>query len=111
MMNRRPFIWAIGLLTMVGGKVVWGAGEFGDLDDAAPPPAMPDWSPVRRYGGYGAWGAEGRPLQAAMQRVACACATECNLHGHSHASAWASEIPASDLHGFWGALGCAGWAV
>ncbi|OWQ88451.1 amidohydrolase [Roseateles aquatilis] len=99
------------LLTMVGGKVVWGAGEFGDLDDAAPPPAMPDWSPVRRYGGYGAWGAEGRPLQAAMQRVACACATECNLHGHSHASAWASEIPASDLHGFWGALGCACWAV
>jgi predicted amidohydrolase YtcJ len=101
------------LLTMVGGKVVWGAGEFAELDDAAPPPAMPDWSPVRRFGGYGAWGAsgsEGRPLQAAMQRVAC-CDTACGVHGHAHANAWASEIPASDLRGFWGALGCACWAV
>jgi len=98
------------LLTMVGGKVVWGAGEFADLDDSAPPPAMPDWSPVRRYGGYGAWGAEGKPLQAAIQRMAC-CDTACGVHGHAHANAWASEIPASDLRGFWGALGCACWAV
>ncbi|RZI56785.1 MAG: amidohydrolase [Rubrivivax sp.] len=101
------------LLTMVGGKVVWGAGEFAELDDSAPPPAMPDWSPVRRFGGYGAWGAhgsEGKPLQAAMQRVAC-CDTACGVHGHAHANAWASEIPASDLRGFWGALGCACWAV
>ncbi len=102
------------LLTMVGGKVVWGAGEFADLDESVPPPAMPAWSPVRRYGGYGAWGAsgaEGKPLQAAVQRVACACATACNLHGHAHASAWASDIPADDPRGFWGALGCACWAV
>ena len=98
------------LLTMVGGKVVWGAGEFAELDDSAPPPAMPDWSPVRRFGGYGAWGSEGKPLQAAMQRVAC-CDTACGVHGHAHANAWASEIPASDLRGFWGALGCACWAV
>ncbi|ANH69879.1 amidohydrolase [Mitsuaria sp. 7] len=98
------------LLTIVGGRVVWGAGEFAALDDSAPPPAMPDWSPVRRFGGYGAWGAEGKPLQAAMQRVAC-CDTACGVHGHAHANAWASEIPASDLRGFWGALGCACWAV
>ncbi|WP_431288353.1 amidohydrolase [Roseateles chitinivorans] len=98
------------LLTMVGGKVVWGAGEFAELDDSAPPSAMPDWSPVRRFGGYGAWGAEGKPLQAAMQRVAC-CDTACGVHGHAHANAWASEVPASDLRGFWGALGCACWAV
>ncbi|WP_416760061.1 amidohydrolase [Roseateles sp. So40a] len=98
------------LLTMVGGKVVWGAGDFASLDESAPPPAMPDWSPVRRYGGYGAWGAEGKPLQAAMQRVAC-CDTSCGVHGHAHANAWASEVPASDLKSFWGALGCACWAV
>ncbi len=98
------------LLTMVGGKVVWGAGDFASLDESAPPPAMPDWSPVRRYGGYGAWGAEGKPLQAAMQRVAC-CDTACGVHGHAHANAWASEVPASDLKSFWGALGCACWAV
>ena len=98
------------LLTMVGGKVVWGAGDFASLDESAPPPAMPDWSPVRRYGGYGAWGAEGKPLQAAMRRTAC-CDTACGVHGHAHANAWASEVPASDLKSFWGALGCACWAV
>ena len=98
------------LLTMVGGKVVWGAGDFASLDESAPPPAMPDWSPVRRYGGYSAWGAEGKPLQAAMRRTAC-CDTACGVHGHAHANAWASEVPASDLKSFWGALGCACWAV
>ena len=39
------------VLTMVGGKAVYGAGDFADL--APPlPPAMPDWSPVRTFGGY-----------------------------------------------------------
>ena len=99
------------LLTIVGGKVVYGAGDFAAHDDSAPPLAMPDWSPVRRFGGYGAWGeAEGRPLQAAMQQ-ACACATACHVHGHAHAKSWASEVPVSDFKSFWGALGCACWAV
>src|SRR6202166_1144709 len=43
------------LLTVVGGKVVYGTGEFASFDDSAPPPAMPDWSPVRRFGGFAAW--------------------------------------------------------
>ena len=39
------------LLTVVGGKVVYGADEFGPL--APPPlPILPDWSPVKEYGGY-----------------------------------------------------------
>ncbi|MGD0586641.1 MAG: amidohydrolase [Oryzomonas sp.] len=39
------------LLTIVGGKVVYGAQEFGNL--APPPlPVSPDWSPVGSYGGY-----------------------------------------------------------
>ena len=101
------------LLTVVGGRVVWGAGEFRDFDDAPPPPAMPDWSPVRRWGGYGAWGADGAPLQARMKQAAaaCACATACGVHGHAHAKAWASETPGGNDAGFWGALGCACWAV
>lgn len=102
------------LLTVVGGKVVYGAGEFAAHDGAAPPPAMPDWSPVRTFGGYGGWGdQEGAPLQAVMRRaaVACACANDCNVHGHQHATAWSSQLPISDLKGFWGALGCACWAV
>src|SRR5258705_9442159 len=41
-------------LTVVGGKVDYGAGEFARVDEAAPPPALPDWSPVRRFGGYAA---------------------------------------------------------
>jgi predicted amidohydrolase YtcJ len=39
------------VLTMVGGRVVHGAGDF--LKLAPPlPPASPSWSPVRAYGGY-----------------------------------------------------------
>lgn len=102
------------LLTVVGGKVVYGAGDFAAHDGAAPPPAMPDWSPVRTFGGYGGWGdQEGKPLQAALRQAAaaCACANDCNVHGHQHATAWSSQLPIADLKGFWGALGCACWAV
>lgn len=76
--------------------------------------AMPDWSPVRTFKGYGAWGVqEAAPLQSVMRNAAasCACASNCNLHGHAHATAWSSKLPVADLKGFWGALGCACWAV
>ncbi|MFL5342745.1 MAG: amidohydrolase [Gemmataceae bacterium] len=39
------------VLTMVGGKVVYGTGEFERLAPA-PLPVNPDWSPVKAYGGY-----------------------------------------------------------
>jgi predicted amidohydrolase YtcJ len=39
------------VLTMVGGKVVYAAGPFARLDPP-PPPALPDWLPVKHYGGY-----------------------------------------------------------
>jgi hypothetical protein len=39
------------LLTMVGGKIVYAAGPYLPLD-APPPPQLPDWLPVRHYGGY-----------------------------------------------------------
>jgi hypothetical protein len=39
------------VLTIVGGKSVYGAGEFASF--APPPlPVSPDWSPVIKYGGY-----------------------------------------------------------
>src|SRR3954454_23680908 len=39
------------VLTMVGGRVVYGAGEFAGL--APPPlPVVPEWSPAKVYGGY-----------------------------------------------------------
>ena len=49
------------VLTVVGGKVVYGAGEFERL--APPPlPVSPDWSPVKAYGGYLA----AQPTQSAL---------------------------------------------
>ena len=87
-------------LTVVGGKIVYGASEFAHLDEATPPPAMPDWSPVRRFGGYAAWGdREGRTAtRAAMRQTTSAC----------------GRAQIGDVHDFttlWGALGCACWAV
>jgi predicted amidohydrolase YtcJ len=41
------------VLTVLGGKAVHAEGDFSDLN---PPelPVMPDWSPVKNFGGYGA---------------------------------------------------------
>ncbi|MGP4952709.1 amidohydrolase family protein [Psychrobacter sp. T6-1] len=112
--NEIPFLTSN--LTVVGGKVVYGDGEFSDYDTPIPP-AMPDWSPANQYGGYGAWGEpEGagknslEPLmnQAAM---ACGCASACTLHGHNHAKAWKSNAPVSNFKDFFGAFGCSCWAV
>jgi len=101
-------------LTMVGGKIVYGAGDFAALDKAGPPPAMPDWSPVRSFGGYGAWGeakATGKSELGQKLAMSCGCANACNVHGHNHAAAWSSRLPIADLQSFWGVLGCACWAV
>jgi predicted amidohydrolase YtcJ len=101
-------------LTIVGGKIVYGAGDFAQLDDKGPPPAMPDWSPVRAFGGYAAWADPSAAAnQAVQQRAAasCGCAHACSVHGHGHATAWSSKLPTADLKSFWGALGCSCWAV
>ncbi|MGB5954455.1 amidohydrolase [Pseudomonas sp.] len=104
-------------LTVVGGRMVYGAGDFAPLDDNPLPPAMPDWSPTRTFKGYGAWGepdGAGRnslaPLRA-QAAASCGCASSCGLHGHDHARAWASNAPVSDAKSFFGALGCSCWAV
>lgn len=103
------------LLTMVGGRIVFGAGDFSRLESVTPPPAMPDWSPVRRFGGYAAWAddkAQTKDTSLAMKAMQmCGCANSCGVHGHDHAAAWSSRLPVSDLRSFWGALGCACWAV
>jgi predicted amidohydrolase YtcJ len=100
-------------LTIVGGRVVYAADNFASYDDAVPPPAMPDWSPVRAFGGYAAWGDPSSAGQAALERklaVNCGCANTCNIHGHHHATSWSSKLPIADLKSFWGALGCSCWA-
>ena len=96
------------VLTLVGGRVVHGAGPFASL--APPmPPHSPDWSPVKRFGGYQHQPAQADVL-AAASGAAC-CTSACGVHGHAHASAYGSRVPASDLSAFWGALGCACFAL
>ncbi|WP_420853737.1 amidohydrolase [Shinella kummerowiae] len=101
-------------LTMVGGSIVYGAGDFSELNENPVPPAMPDWSPVRTFGGYAAWGEPEGAGKRSLRRTAistCGCASSCGVHGHDHAAAWTSKLPIGDLKGFFGALGCACWAV
>jgi hypothetical protein len=110
---RARFADTVSELTMVGGRVVYGAGDFADFDEAVPPAAMPDWSPVRSFGGYAAWG-DAKADRTAVRRAAasaCGCAHRCDIHGHDHATAWSRKLPIRDLKSFWGALGCACWAV
>jgi predicted amidohydrolase YtcJ len=95
------------VLTLLEGEPVFGAGDFKDLAPPAPP-VLPDWSPVKTFGGYGRRGSKS---PAAMQSVACGCHARCVVHGHAHAKAWTSATPTSDARSFWGVFGCACWAV
>lgn len=92
------------LLTVVGGKVVHADGDYDGL--AAPlPPAMPDWSPVNRFGGYHVGGAVTGLAMAHHHHHGAPCGT----HGaHGHAAQHAT--PTNELTAFWGALGCSCFA-
>jgi predicted amidohydrolase YtcJ len=79
------------VLTIVGGRVVHGDQEFNSLAPPLPPP-MPDWSPVRTYGGY--------------QRPANSHAAACSVHGHNHTAVARNPVQAEDAAAFWQALGC-----
>jgi len=98
------------VLTMLGGAVVHGEGDYGPLAPQLPKP-MPDWSPVRTFGGYYKSADSGANSQRQALASACGCATGCGVHGHDHAAAYAAEVPAADVQSFWGALGCGCWAV
>jgi hypothetical protein len=99
------------LLTMVGGRIVHGDGDYADL--APPlPPASPGWSPVAAFASPGLRTAAATAPEPQHAR-AChdGCASHCSLHGHGHQIAWASPLPVSDKRAFWGALGCSCFAV
>jgi predicted amidohydrolase YtcJ len=94
------------ILTLLGGHIVYGVGDFVTLSPALPP-AMPDWSPVRTFSGY-----QARPAEFnAKLSLACCCSSSCGVHGHDHAHALAGDAPAADYRTFWGVLGCSCWAV
>ena len=95
------------VLTLVGGKVVYGDVDYKDL--APPlPPAMPDWSPVRTFGGYQKRSADAQRHRKYAFAATCGCGAACGVHGHAHA--WGLSVPTDD-RSFWGALGCSCWAV
>jgi len=94
------------VLTVVAGKVVHGSGEYEASAPTLPAP-MPDWSPVRHFGGY-----QGISLAQATAVVASAHGhahgSSCSVHGHGHAAH--HDAPTSNYQGFWGALGCSCFA-
>ncbi len=97
------------VLTLLGGKPVHGDGDFADL--APPlPPAMPDWSPVRSYGGYQKRADNGAERKHAFAAAGRGAGNACGIHGHAHARAWTADLPVADEKAFWGALGCSCWA-
>ena len=94
------------VLTLLGGKVVHGEGDYAKLAPELPR-AMPEWSPIRTFGGY----QDRSRKTAALMASACGCASGCNVHGHDHAAALGREAPTADVQTFWGAFGCGCWAV
>lgn len=97
------------VLTVVDGRIVYAADDYLKLDPCLPP-AMPDWSPVNHGSRY--WKAERN--QAAMHALAasaCGCANHCSVHGHAHGRAQQAAVADEQQSAFWGALGCACWAV
>jgi predicted amidohydrolase YtcJ len=95
------------VLTVVGGKIVYGTGDFAP-HAPAPLPVLPEWSPVKVFGGYGApldikkAARSGVPIQQHHHSA------ECQAHGCAHA--WhqlvaAAEVACSRYSEFWGS-GC-----
>jgi len=80
------------VLTIMGGKVVHGTEEFGNL--APPlPPVSPDWAPTGVYGG--AYRHEHHEHIISVHSSSCACSNP--LHQHTHT--------VSSENGNWG-IGC-----
>lgn len=95
------------LLTVVGGRIVHGAGDYATLAPALPRP-MPDWSPVNQPAYRGGTLAQAGAAFAAAHAASHSAGVTCGVHGHSHAAQ--HDVPARDDAGFWGALGCACFA-
>jgi hypothetical protein len=76
------------VLTIVGGKPVYAAEEFETLAPA-PPPILPDWSPVAQFGGYAKPAPSPAHAFSKMRRT----------HGHKHSECLST-----------GGFGCLCWA-
>lgn len=93
------------VLTMLDGKVVYGAGDYADMSPPVPP-ASPDWGSTATFATPAMRDVPQAPAPMEMRACADGCASGCGMHGHNHQIAWASPIPVQDKTSFWGALGC-----
>jgi len=95
------------VLTIVDGRIVYAAGEFRGLDPT-PPPVLPEWSPIKVYGGYGAPLDARKAARANVPAVQHRHTTECHTRGCLHAAHQplvGSGAAAPRYSDFWG-LGC-----
>ncbi len=100
------------VLTVMGGEVVYGEGDYSDLSPPLPP-ASPDWSPVNTEPSPASRGAvtSGATTGAVARACHDGCVNHCALHGHDHHIAWNHPLSVADSRSFWGALGCSCFAV
>ncbi|MGO4479427.1 amidohydrolase [Massilia sp. 2TAF26] len=95
------------VLTVVGGKVVYGAAEFTSLGPP-PIPVLPEWSPVQKVTGH--WRRAALQPQQSHAALAHQCSGPCGVHAHQHDKARKSNVPVSSFGAFWGAFGCSCFA-
>jgi hypothetical protein len=95
------------VLTVVGGKIVHGTGDF--ASHAPPPvPVLPEWSPVKVFGGYGAPLDIRKAARAGVPAQPHHHNAECRQHGCAHT--WhqlmvGAAVARTRYSGFWGS-GC-----
>ena len=95
------------VLTIVGGKIVYAVQEFQNLDPA-PLPVLPDWSPIKVYGGYGAPLDIRKAARAGVPMPQHDHNAKCHHHGCTHAAHQllaGIEAASNRYAGFWG-MGC-----
>jgi hypothetical protein len=95
------------VLTIVDGKIVYGAQEFQDLGPA-PLPVLPEWSPIKVYGGYGAPLDVRKAVRAGVPVLEHQHTAECHDQGCLHAAHQllvGIKAAAPRYSDFWG-LGC-----
>ncbi len=95
------------VLTIVDGKIVYGAQEFQGLDPA-PLPVLPEWSPIKVYGGYGAPLDVRKAARAGVPVLQHQHTAECHAQGCRHTAHQllvGIKAAAPRYSDFWG-LGC-----
>ncbi len=101
------------VLTVLGGKIVYAAGDFASFDPPLPP-ASPSWTPAGAFDNP-AMRTAAAAAPATQHARAChdGCAHGCGVHGHDHQIASTTPLPIADSakKAFWGALGCSCFAV